>query len=503
MSSVEFDDANLEKFIANPDDFVLRFHTDRDKGKEIIEIEERGFLTYLKAHLIKPDEYKLNTVLKGLNKYITEPPPQKPAKDPTANNQFLARLKHKITKYERKHDKLTVPEKVLKKINAEAVRGLFYTMTKSEVVRINGGITNGWNSCYLDALVQALRAGDFMPKLVAQREETVSLQDFKNACLLRQSSKLASSKKDDAAKKAQATPEDTISKWTQQQLNEIFQKLNNNQTITSGEINSFRQNLIATGLQAGHFSQADTSEALGRLQENLKIPPFSFQLNITPRSDRYDKFSRNDKSNMLSIGLTPNQKEKIPLQTLITNAEIEQDANLLKSHLKKPEAKPVAKPEPDLNAPPQQNKEMATETISLNVDKDQELPPLLPIALNRFTYDKVKNAAVKLDNPVDIDDTLKIPTKKIPQEDATYGLKSIIFHLGGKSANSGHYTCCAKKIEEGHEIWYYYDDATTIRYGSKEAFMKDHREKVLRNSYVVFYELVPPQAAQQNPPPAK
>ena len=98
------------------------------------------------------------------------------------------------------------------------------------------GIVNGGNSCYINAVVQALRFINLQPSLSAQEEVP----------------------------------------GARQRLNNLHEKLKHT-TVTADEINTFRDFLRQEcGLRAGAFSQEDANEAATHLMEALNLIPFEF-----------------------------------------------------------------------------------------------------------------------------------------------------------------------------------------------------------------------------------
>lgn len=111
-----------------------------------------------------------------------------------------------------------------------------------------------------------------------------------------------------------------------------------------------------------------------------------------------------------------------------------------------------------------------------------ELPPVLTIQLNRFSYDRILLAAFKLNQKVTASNTIQIPvsvTENSIEQFVTYDLTGFIVHLGA-SINFGHYV--SYYLKNGQ--WYGANDAhvnpvtiQVVNEAAKEAYTFTYKKR--------------------------
>ncbi|XP_035772240.1 putative ubiquitin carboxyl-terminal hydrolase 50 [Neolamprologus brichardi] len=95
-------------------------------------------------------------------------------------------------------------------------------------------------------------------------------------------------------------------------------------------------------------------------------------------------------------------------------------------------------------------------------------PDVLWLLLKRFDFSNKCMSYVKINCPVEVSYTLKIP------ESQTYELYAVVDHFG--DLRSGHYTTTIKIQEEDGDRWYQFDD-TRVTELDYQPFQQDKPEK--------------------------
>ena len=114
----------------------------------------------------------------------------------------------------------------------------------------------------------------------------------------------------------------------------------------------------------------------------------------------------------------------------------------------------------------------------------QKFSTCIMLTLNRFLYDRTKQAKVKVFNEILFE--LEIDLERIVENTrpAKYVLYAFIVHLGS-TAEAGHYVSYARNIDENPNLWYTFDDGYVTE---KEIYdIRDFNLGEKETPYILFY----------------
>ena len=333
------------------------------------------------------------------------------------------------------------------------------------------GIYNGYNSCYINAVVQALR---FVQTDLFDTNENIST----SATLHRQKLKtlFATINPHLNALPLDASPVDTRHSDT---------RLVTTRPVSAHEISAYRKFMISSGFPArSEFAQDDSALFCMFLLEKLEVRTLPLKLDIKhllqlniPAFSKDQPFPAylplglgedTSTSSISELVATREFLERVDVTKLRANTSVNQDERSQK----------LLKDLPDFLDLP---------TSQQIVLKNNFLPKTLPIFLKRTLYDLQTRAPKKNKRAVLPSLTLEIPIENTNLQ-AKYTLSSVVVHKG--QATRGHYTTFIPKFEDS-SLWIEYDDSFVMCVDQKKNPERYARltHFIAQNGYLYFYTL--------------
>jgi len=305
--------------------------------------------------------------------------------------------------------------------------------------RFGYGIKNGGNSCYISAVVQALR---FTPLPSLLSTKTAPLSESGTAFL------------------------------------RLVGKLR--RTAQAEEINGFRQLMRRHGFRTtSRASQEDASQFCQFLLDAVGFQPIQQKVEVfhqagltVPSLDR---------------GRVVENHIQLGLGRAVANSELK-DLALSSLIMEEVEAAKIAS-QSDINQGEecrQALREMkpleeipTLQSIQLEEGK---IPELLPIFIKRFEFDAGLQQMTKLKTRILPSPTIDFPLTNHPTKKARFVLCSVVVH-SGTSAKQGHYYTYVPKEIEGRRAYLEYNDSTVRLHRNPATVLDD----VAENGYLYFY----------------
>ena len=319
------------------------------------------------------------------------------------------------------------------------------------------GIKNGGNSCYINAVVQALRFTP-LPRSLAINE---TVANEKHAAFLK------------------------LIKTIEGQEGQPGQR------VSVAHINDFRNLMIQNGFRAKKGSQEDAShfcqfllDQLGFQSIHLKIQVFHEMRITVPSLD-----SGIVSENHVQLGLGKAQLDTELKDLALANIVIEEvETSKVSSQLNINQAADCQRTLGEMS-PIQE-----TPTLQSIQLEDGKIPQILPIFIKRFEYDDELQRTVKVHTRILPSPIIDFPLTNHPTKKAHFVLCSIVVH-SGKSAKSGHYYTYVPQQLDDSEAYLEYDDSTVRLHHNPRIAKKEIDKTVLddvaENGYLYFYRYQP------------
>lgn len=270
---------------------------------------------------------------------------------------------------------------------------------------VQAGINNGSNSCYLNSVVQAL--------------SNVAISTL--------------------YREINALPKDEQNKIKQvrEQLKKLHDKLSSKTTVSSSEINAFRNLLRTNGFQASSTSQEDAEQLCSYLLDILHIKPVRYLLETAheaPVPIPHLDVATVQQSPMLPLKYEQAAKDS-SIQQLLYSSPYNEEFDI--ESLKKTLPDECLKKLNSLGSSPKSF--VALRSIALEPDN---IPKLLPIHLSRFTY--IHGSLRKKSDTIHPSEEISLPIAGSTSQ-ASYELSAIVIHRG-EVVDAGHYYCYIPKL---------------------------------------------------------
>jgi hypothetical protein len=318
------------------------------------------------------------------------------------------------------------------------------------------GMGNDGNSCYIIAVLQALRFTELRSKL---------------------------------------TPSNSTQKGTQDDLYAIFDTVEGKngklkETASCQVIKAFKRKMIEMGFRAENISsQEDPAELVQFLLDQIGAPLFGLKTQVHHGLDlkvpSFDKGIESQNHLPLSIAHAANGTELKDLAIANLVEEEVEARNVQIKHLMPRQVQAYLK----------KLKEFTPcgpiETLQSVYLLANKLPWLLPILIKRYSFDAVTGVTSKQSTAILPSETVFFPLVEDPSKKAKYILDSIVVH-SGRSVRSGHCYTYVPKIINGESVWIEFNDENVYLHKDVKTVKKDPwqtpYEDACENGYVYFYK---------------
>lgn len=422
------------------------------------------------------------------------PPTGRPPKKPSLPTRFLAwidQLLQSMTNALLGGAKITpLKGRVSKNVSVlsdRLINALSGLMPKNPVNTFGYGIGNGGNSCYLNSIVQGLRA------LPSFREGTTYDTSLALPDHIR---KLMTDNPGKDLRPYLTDPEiELFRHYIKQELIRVLDLLDW-RTLSRHDSNHLRNLAIASGFPASRSdSQEDAQALLLHLLDRIGIEPPVMRREVLHEvgGARIASLeSRSGQEMCLSLDVT-SLPEHCTIQKLLTDRRVQESFEPHRAVAVTPGQEKVDIPNfGKLDLTPEVRAELARSRVEAPVPTLQTIqiegtaPKMLLLSLKRYGYADGK--AKKLSHAVAPSQEITLPLAKDPSQVVHYKLRAVTVHDDGgtQSINGGHYYTYALKQEGGKPVWYEYNDAVVRKHTDPNPVV----ENVARNGYVYFYEQV-------------